>query len=104
MTPVEVIPFSRSQGDVKLKCEYFCNLGSHVAQLVGCWTYNPRQLVGCWTYNLRVMGSIPSDANCFMWDNILGQDVYLVCASLHPGEIWVPSFKGYWLLRLAWQQ
>ena len=35
--------------------------GSHVAQLVGSWTYNP-----------RVMGSIPSDANCFMWDNILG--------------------------------
>ena len=67
--------------------------GSHVAQLVGCWTYNP-----------RVVGLIPSDANCFMWDNILGQDVNLVCASLHPGEIWVPSFKGYWLLRLAWQQ
>ena len=65
--------------------------GSHVAQLVGCWTYNP-----------RVVGSIPSDANCFMWDNILGQDVNLVCASLHPGEIWVPSFKGYWLLCLAW--
>ena len=30
------------------------------------------QLVGCWTYNPRVVGSIPSDANCFMWDNILG--------------------------------
>ena len=67
--------------------------GSHVAQFVGCWTHNP-----------RVVGSIPSDANCFMWDNILGQDVNLVCASLHPGEIWVPSFKGYWLLCLAWQQ
>ena len=44
------------------------------------------QLVGCWTYNPRVVGSIPSDANCFMWDNILGQDVNLVCHSLHP--IW----------------
>ena len=62
------------------------------------------QLVGCWTYNPRVVGSTPSDANCFMWDNILVQDVNLVCASLHPGEIWVPNFKGYWLLRLAWQQ
>ena len=38
---------------------------SHVAQLVGCWTYNP-----------RVVGSIPSDANCFMWDSIFGQDVF----------------------------
>ena len=46
-------------------------LGSQVAQLVGCWTYNP-----------RVVGSIPSDANCFMWDNILGQDVNLDCALL----------------------
>ena len=27
MTPAEVIPFSRSQGDVKLKCKYFCNGG-----------------------------------------------------------------------------
>ena len=48
----------------------------HVAQLVGCWTYNP-----------RVVGSIPSDANCFMWDKHPWQDVNL--ASLHPGEIWV---------------
>ena len=64
-------------------------LGSHVAQLVGCWTYNS-----------RVLGSIPTDANCFTWDNILGQDVNLVCASLHPGEIWVPSVKGYWLSAL----
>ena len=79
--------------DLELKNLVMPMLGSHVAQLVGCWTYNP-----------RVVGSIPSDANCFMWDNILGQDVNLVCASLHPGEIWVPSFKGYWLLRLAWQQ
>ena len=62
------------------------------------------QLVGCWTYNARVVGSIPSAAKCFIWDNILGQDVNLVCPSLHPGEMWVPSFKGYWLLRLAWQQ
>ena len=51
------------------------------------------QLVGCWTYNPRFVGSIPSDANCFMWDNILGQPG--LCLS--PGEIWVPSFKGYWL-------
>ena len=36
-------------------------IGSHVAQLVGCWTQNP-----------RVMGSIPTGANCFMWNNILG--------------------------------
>ena len=46
----------------------------HVAQLVGCWTP-------------RVVGSIPVDADCFMWDNILGQDVNLECASLHPGVI-----------------
>ena len=72
---------------------YSMPLGSHVAQLVGCWTYNT-----------SVVGSLPGDANWFMWDNILGQDVNLVCASLHPGEIWVPSYKGYWLLRLAWQQ
>ena len=38
------------------------NLGSHVAQLVGCWTYNP-----------RVVGSIPIDANCFMWITSLGK-------------------------------
>ena len=49
----------------------------------------------------RVVGSIPTDAYCFMWDNILGQDVNLDCASLHPGEIWVLSYKGYWLLCLA---
>ena len=30
-------------------------LGSHVAQLVGCWTHNP-----------RVEGSIPGDADCFL--------------------------------------
>ena len=44
------------------------------------------QLVGCWTHNLRVVGSIPTDANCFMWDNILGHDVSLGRASLQPGE------------------
>ena len=27
MTPAEVIPFSRSQRDVKLKYKYICNLG-----------------------------------------------------------------------------
>ena len=62
------------------------------------------QLVGCWTHNQGVVGSIPSDGNCFMRDNILGQGVNLDCASLHPGEIWVPSYKGYWFLRLEWQQ
>ena len=45
------------------------------------------QLVGCSTCNPRVVGSIPGDANCFMWDNILGQDVNLDCASLHPGAM-----------------
>ena len=28
------------------------------------------QLVGCWTRNPRVMGLIPGNADCFMWDNI----------------------------------
>ena len=55
--------------------------GSLVAQLVGCWTHNP-----------RVVGSIPGDADCFIWDNIPGQDVNLDCASLHPGVM------GTWLL------
>ena len=58
--------------------------GSHVGELVGCWIHNPRML-----------GSIPSDVSCLVWDNILGQDTNLVCASLHPGEIWVPRFKAY---------
>ena len=49
------------------------------------------QLVGCWTHNPRVVGSIPGDADCFMWDNILGQDVNLDCASLHKGVM------GTWL-------
>ena len=35
------------------------------------------QLVGCWTHNPRVVGSIHGDADCFMWDNIPGQDVNL---------------------------
>ena len=52
------------------------NLGSHAAQLVGCWTHNPRDV-----------GSIPGDADCFMWDNILGQDDNLDCASLHQGVL-----------------
>ena len=39
----------------------FLILGSHVAQLVGCWTHKP-----------RVVGSVSTDANFFMWDNILG--------------------------------
>ena len=42
------------------------------------------QLVGCWTHNPRVVGSIPGDADCLIWDNILGQDVILDCASLKP--------------------
>ena len=29
----------------------------------------------CWTLNPRVVGSIPGDADCFIWDNVLGQDV-----------------------------
>ena len=53
-----------------------------MAQLVGCCTHNPGGGV-C---------SIPSDADCFMWDNILGQDVNLDYASLHPGVM------GTWLL------
>ena len=57
------------------------SLGSHVAQLVGCWTHNP-----------RVVGLTPGDADCFMWDNILGQDVNLDCASLYPDPM------GTWLL------
>ena len=59
-------------------------MGSHVAQLVGCWTHNP-----------RVMGSIPGDADCFMWDNILGQDVNLYCASLHPGVLGYRVSSGF---------
>ena len=43
------------------------------------------QLVGCWTHNRRVVGSITSDADCFTWDNILGQDVNL-------------AYEGYWFL------
>ena len=50
------------------------------------------QLVGWWTHNPRVVGSIPGDADCFIWDNIPGQDVNLDCASLHPGVM------GTWLL------
>ena len=50
------------------------------------------QLVGCWTNNPRVVCSIPGDSDCFMWDNIHGQDVNLDCASLHPGVM------GTWLL------
>ena len=34
------------------------SLGSYVAQLPGRWTHNA-----------RVVGSIPCDANGFMWDN-----------------------------------
>ena len=48
------------------------------------------QLVGCWTHNPRVMGSIPGDANCFIWDDIPGQDVNLDCAVLSP-----PRSNGY---------
>ena len=54
------------------------------------------QLVGCWIHNPRVVGSIPGDADCFIWDNILGQDVNLDCASLHPGVM------GTWLLVGSW--
>ena len=57
------------------------SLVSLVAQLVGCWTHNP-----------RVVGSIPGEADCFIWDNIPGQDVILDCASPHPGVM------GTWLL------
>ena len=56
-------------------------IGSDVAQLVGCWTHNP-----------RVVGWIPGDLDCFMWDNILGQDVNLDCSSLQPGVM------GTWLI------
>ena len=58
-------------------------LKSHLDQLVGS---DVAQLVGCWTHKPKVVSSIPTDANCFMWDNILRQDVNLDCASLHPGE------------------
>ena len=50
------------------------------------------QLVGCWTHNPRVVDLIPVDADCFIWDNIVGKDVNLVCASLHP------EVMGIWLL------
>ena len=49
------------------------------------------QLVVCWTHNPTVMGSIPITADCFIWDNIFGQDAYLDCASPYPGVI------GTWL-------
>ena len=75
-------------------------LKSHVKARVGLSEvlaigqgYQVAQLVGCLTHNLRVVGSIPTDANCFMSDNIVGQDVNLDCVSLHPGE-----------KCLAWQQ
>ena len=45
---------------------------------------DPKKVGSCWTDIIQ--GSIPTDANCFMWDNNLGQDVNLYCASLHPGE------------------
>ena len=51
------------------------------------------QLAGCWTHNPKVMGSIPKDANCFMWDNILGQDVNLDCASPPSGKYGYPAIR-----------
>ena len=50
------------------------------------------QLVGCWILNPRVVGSTSSDADCFTWDNILGPNVNLDCASLHK------IVMGTWLL------
>ena len=44
------------------------------------------QLVEGGTHYPRVVGLIPTDSSYFTWDNILGQDVNLDCASLHPGE------------------
>ena len=72
-----------SQMTLKVSFNHRCKLmfWSHVAQLVGCWTHNP-----------RVVGPVPGDADCFMFDNILGQCVNLDCASLHPGVM------GTWLL------
>ena len=85
----------RATGRPPTLCENM-TCGSHMTQLVGYWTHNP-----------RVVGLIPTektDANCFTWDNVLGQDVNLDCASLNTGEIWLPSYKGYWLLHLEWPQ
>ena len=62
------------------------------------------QLVGCWTHNPRVMGLIPTDANWFMWENILGKMSSWTVPLSTQGTIWVPSYMGYWLLCLAWQQ
>ena len=42
-------------------------------------------LIVCWTHNPKVVGLIPTATDCFIWDNILGQDAYLICASLYPG-------------------
>ena len=33
----------------------------------------------------RVLGSVPTAADWFIWDNIIGQDAYLDCASPYPG-------------------
>ena len=49
------------------------------------------QLVGCWTHNPRLVGSIPHDAD-FHVGLHPSQDVNLDCASLHPGAM------GTWLL------
>ena len=49
------------------------------------------QLVVRWTDNPKVLGSIPTVADCFIWDNILGQDANPDCASLYPGVM------GTWL-------
>ena len=35
------------------------------------------QLVACWTPNPKIVGSILTATDCFIWDNILGQDAYL---------------------------
>ena len=44
------------------------------------------QSVAFYTHNPRVVGSIPTDANCFMWVNILWQDVNVDCASPPRGK------------------
>ena len=44
----------------------------------------------------RILGLILTGANCIMWDNIFGQDVYLKCTSrslLTHGRIRVPTCK-----------
>ena len=67
---------------VKLYLEFLSkgDIGISLTQLVVCWTRNP-----------KVLGLISTATDCFIWDNILGQDAYLNYTSSYPGVM------GTWL-------